>query len=59
MRFVTEVAVRFVDMQIKETFLWSVFEIVQIDAVLHFELQNSLASTTTNDIHVTPNIRNL
>lgn len=58
-RFVTKMTVSFIDVQFKVTSFGNVFHFFPIDSILHFELDDGLASSSTDHVDVTPDIVDL
>ena len=57
--FVAEVTVRLLHVQIKVASFRIVSQILPVDSVLNFELQNGLTGSTTDNVHMSPDIWNL
>ena len=57
--FVAEVTVRLLHVQIKVASFRIVSQILPVDSVLNFELKNGLTGSTADDVHMSPNVRNL
>lgn len=59
MGLVSEVTVSFFDEEIEIRARRFIPQFLPVDAVLNFQLQDGLSSSSTNNIHMAPNIRNL